>query len=39
MQNPPNPRRRVKEWRRAWKVKLIEDGNPEWADLYSGIVG
>lgn len=24
----------VKHWPRAWKVKLIEDMNPEWADLY-----
>jgi putative endonuclease len=31
--------KQIKEWRRAWKVRLIEDGNPEWVDLYSGIVG
>jgi putative endonuclease len=24
----------LKRWRRAWKIKLIEDFNPEWHDLY-----
>lgn len=24
----------IKEWKRAWKIKLIEGFNPEWADLY-----
>ena len=27
----------LKEWRRAWKINLIERSNPEWADLYAGI--
>ena len=26
--------RTVKHWRRAWKVRLIQAANPEWADLY-----
>lgn len=25
---------RMKEWKRAWKVKLIEECNLEWNDLY-----
>jgi len=25
--------KRVKRWRRAWKLKLIEEMNPEWVDL------
>ncbi|HTQ83721.1 MAG TPA: GIY-YIG nuclease family protein [Pseudolabrys sp.] len=25
--------RALKKWRRAWKVQLIEKGNPEWKDL------
>ena len=25
---------RMKEWRRAWKLKLIETMNPNWDDLY-----
>jgi putative endonuclease len=23
----------MKRWRRAWKIKLIEDLNPDWQDL------
>lgn len=26
--------RTMKHWKRAWKVKLIHEMNPEWADLY-----
>ncbi|WP_301102758.1 GIY-YIG nuclease family protein [Propionivibrio sp.] len=28
----------IKEWRRAWKLELIEFGNPQWRDLYDDIV-
>ena len=31
--------RRIKKWRRAWKLDLIESVNPEWDDLYEGNVG
>ena len=24
----------IKRWPRAWKVRLIVENNPEWADLY-----
>ena len=24
----------VKKWRRAWKIQLIEEMNPDWRDLY-----
>ncbi len=24
----------IKEWKRAWKLRLIEKGNPNWVDLY-----
>ncbi|MBO6947123.1 MAG: GIY-YIG nuclease family protein [Rhodospirillales bacterium] len=27
----------LKEWRRAWKLRLIEDGNPTWRDLWVDI--
>ncbi len=30
--------KRLKRWRRQWKLKLIEDMNPEWKDLYVDIV-
>jgi putative endonuclease len=25
--------RQMKKWRRAWKIKLIEEQNPNWKDL------
>jgi len=25
----------LKTWKRAWKIKLIEQANPEWRDLFS----
>lgn len=31
--------RQIKEWRRAWKVALIEAENPMWRDLYGDLVG
>jgi putative endonuclease len=24
----------IKEWKRAWKIELIEQANPNWCDLY-----
>ncbi len=27
----------IKEWQRAWKLKLIEEFNPDWNDLYGTI--
>lgn len=29
--------KRLKRWRREWKVALIEENNPEWADLWEMI--
>ena len=31
--------RQLKEWKRAWKIRLIESGNPDWRDLYGNILG
>jgi len=31
--------KQLKGWNRAWKIRLIEKGNPNWEDLYSRIVG
>ena len=31
--------KRVKEWHREWRVRLIEEGNPTWADLWHCING
>src|SRR5258705_12473071 len=30
--------KQIKEWRRGWKVNLIQAMNPEWRDLYDDIV-
>ena len=27
-----------KEWKRAWKIRLIEDRNPEWKDMYNELL-
>ena len=27
----------LKKWNRAWKVRLIEEGNPDWVDLYEEV--
>ena len=29
--------RELKKWRRDWKIRLIEEQNPDWTDLYPGI--
>ena len=29
--------KRLKKYKRAWKVRLIEERNPDWVDLYSAI--
>ena len=29
----------MKEWRRAWKIELIEAANPNWDDLYARLLG
>lgn len=29
--------RQIKEWKRAWKIALIETINPDWRDLYQTI--
>ncbi len=26
--------KQIKEWKRAWKIQLIESDNPQWIDLY-----
>jgi putative endonuclease len=27
----------MKEWRRAWKLRVIEEMNPRWEDLYDSL--
>ena len=31
--------KRIKNWRRAWKVELIQQTNPTWRDLWDDIIG
>jgi len=31
--------KRLKTWQRQWKLRLIEEMNPEWNDLYDELVG
>jgi putative endonuclease len=31
--------KRLKKWNRAWKIRLIEEKNPDWVDLYPQIAG
>lgn len=31
--------KQLKKWNRAWKIRLIEELNPNWQDLYLGIAG
>jgi putative endonuclease len=31
--------KRLKKWNRQWKIRLIEERNPNWSDLYLEIAG
>jgi putative endonuclease len=31
--------KQIKEWRRAWKIELVERLNPTWKDLWTEIGG
>jgi putative endonuclease len=30
--------KRLKKWNRQWKLRLIEEANPYWKDLYEELV-
>ena len=38
MQTAIEREKAIKEWRRVWKIELIESVNPQWRDLYEDIV-
>jgi putative endonuclease len=38
MESAITKEKRIKEWKRAWKLELIESVNPDWQDLYQSIV-
>jgi putative endonuclease len=29
--------KQIKEWKRAWKIRLIESAKPNWLDLYDDL--
>lgn len=29
--------KKIKKWNREWKIRLIEENNPEWRDLWQDI--
>ncbi len=29
--------RQIKKWKREWKIRLIEEMNPNWEDLYTKV--
>ena len=31
--------KQIKKWKREWKLALIERNNPDWQDLYEGLIG
>ncbi len=31
--------KQIKKWNRAWKIKLIEQINPDWSDLWLSLTG
>ena len=30
--------KQLKKWNRLWKIELVEKSNPEWSDLYPGLL-
>jgi len=34
-----NREKQLKKWRRKWKLRLIEEQNHQWEDLYSKLIG
>jgi len=38
MQSAIEREKRLKEWKRVWKLELIEKENPDWQDLYTTII-
>ncbi len=38
MENAIIREKRLKKWNRAWKLRLIEEMNPNWDDLYDSLL-
>jgi len=39
MESAISREKRIKKWRRAWKMQLIDEANPSWRDLWPDITG
>jgi putative endonuclease len=37
VENAIQREKRLKKWNRAWKIRLMEEANPNWDDLYPQI--
>lgn len=37
IENAIQREKRLEKWNRAWKIRLIEESNPNWIDLYPNI--
>ncbi|TXC67837.1 GIY-YIG nuclease family protein [Sphingorhabdus soli] len=37
LQNARHRELQIKKWKRSWKIRLIESGNPDWKDLWFDI--
>jgi putative endonuclease len=38
MENAIIREKRLKKWNREWKIRLIEENNPDWKDLYDSLL-
>jgi putative endonuclease len=38
MENAIIRKKRLKKWNREWKIRLIEENNPDWKDLYDSLL-
>ena len=38
MENAILREKQIKEWKRAWKIALIETSNPEWKDMFDSLL-
>jgi putative endonuclease len=37
IENAIQREKRIKKWNRNWKIRLIEESNPNWSDLYPNL--
>ena len=38
MENAILREKQIKDWKRAWKIALIEISNPEWRDMFDSLL-